>query len=216
LYNNLNLPAKFVQHAAFGGPAYTDPWVQILTTNFSGGNDQRLLRLGDAWKTSDIARYYYDFWRNSTTGYLDIEGNQGGDFVAIHTNGSLIADRSVVVDSLDAVDSFKYGSGGSVTQLTSKTTEVTLDAKCGFIVTYGTGTIPANDSIRFKVNSTAVQAWDVPILSVTNNTGNGIIAVAEDVDDGEFYIKLVNYTTVDEVDTVFTIRFSMGQRSNPF
>ena len=165
LYSVTNYPAKFIQHAVFGGPEYDDPWVQIMTTDFAGGNDQRLLRLGTAYKTSDVGRYYYDFYRDSTTGYLAIEGNQGGAFVGLDVNGLIIADSSIKSKSDVEGVGYATGAGGTVTQLTSKTTDVTLNKTSGQITMEATGTINAGAVVSFKVINSSVRNNDTVMVN---------------------------------------------------
>jgi len=78
-------PTRFIQPAAAWFVDTHDPWVHIL------GNltDQRLLRLGRE-DSSGYGDYYYDFWRKTADGRLQLEGNQTG-FIGLDFNGDIKA-----------------------------------------------------------------------------------------------------------------------------
>ena len=59
---------------------------------------------------------------------------------------------------------YTTGSGGSVTQATSKTTAVTLNKPCGTITMHGAA-LAAGASVYFTVNNTLVDVTDVVLLS---------------------------------------------------
>lgn len=87
---------------------------------------------------------------------------------------------------------FIKGTGGTVTQITSRTTGVTLNKLCGTITT-DTTAITAETGAEFTVTNSKVGVNDVIILSMksastTSATDVAVSAVAE----GSFKIRVIN------------------------
>lgn len=68
-----------------------------------------------------------------------------------------------------AADGIGYdvGSGGTVTQLTSKATAVTLDKPAGRI-TMNNAALAAGAAVQFKMNNTTVGVNDICVANITN------------------------------------------------
>lgn len=84
------------------------------------------------------------------------------------------------------------GSGGSVTQITSATTGVTLNHRAGNITTVAEN-ISAEGSVKFTVTNDTVGANDVVLVTLASgsnggNTSVNVVAVAE----GSFDIRISN------------------------
>jgi hypothetical protein len=83
------------------------------------------------------------------------------------------------------------GSGGTVTQATSKSTAVTLDKPTGQI-TMNNAALAAGASVTFLCNNSGFAASDVPVLSVYNNTNYRVEPSASII--GGFYVRVTNVT----------------------
>lgn len=87
------------------------------------------------------------------------------------------------------------GVGGSVSQLTDRTTAVTLNKLAGTITGQATS-LAASTSVSFTVNNTTVAATDVIILSVASGpTANTSIFTVAAVAANSFNIRVANIST---------------------
>lgn len=87
-----------------------------------------------------------------------------------------------------------YTSGGAVTQLTDKTTGVTLNKPCGQI-TMAAGSIAAGGEASFTVTCDRVAATDVVAVSVGSGGTSGAYHTGiTAVGDGSFEITVSNLT----------------------
>ena len=85
-----------------------------------------------------------------------------------------------------------YVSGGAVTQLTNKSTGVTLNQPCGQITTHD-ATLNANTEVSFTVTCSSVAATDVIIMGVQSGASSGIyIPSVSATADGSFEVTLSN------------------------
>lgn len=107
---------------------------------------------------------------------------------AVVANGPVLAPDVAVSDSLG----FATGAGGTETQLTSKSTAVTLNTSCGQIVTHDEN-LAGNASASFTVNNTAVAATDVIVIHrASGGTAGTYNAFVDSVAAGSFVVRLVN------------------------
>jgi len=84
------------------------------------------------------------------------------------------------------------GTGGTVTQLTSKSTSVTLDKLCGQI-TMSNASLAQNTTVSFTLNNTNIHSTDVIIVNVQSGaTANAYTAFVEAVNTGSCRIHLRN------------------------
>ena len=87
-----------------------------------------------------------------------------------------------------------YVSGGAVTQLTDKTTGVTLNKPCGQI-TMAAGSIAAAGEASFTVTNSEVAATDVVMVCVGSGGTSGAYAVGVTaVGAGSFEVTVSNLT----------------------
>ena len=87
---------------------------------------------------------------------------------------------------------YAAGSGGTVTQITSRATGVTLNKICGTITTINTS-LAAEASADFVVTNSAVAAGDVVVLAVKSGlVGVGTIVSVAAVGAGSFTIRVHN------------------------
>jgi hypothetical protein len=80
-----------------------------------------------------------------------------------------VTSNSVALSSSTGIG-YTTGSGGSVTQLTSKSTSVTLNALSGQIIS-NAAALASNTTVGFTLNNSFIAATDTVI--VTNIGGNG-------------------------------------------
>jgi hypothetical protein len=84
------------------------------------------------------------------------------------------------------------GTGGTVTQLTSKSTSVTLDKLCGQI-TMNNASLAQNTTVSFTLNNTNIHSTDVIIVNIGSGaTANAYTAFVEAVNTGSCRIHLRN------------------------
>lgn len=108
--------------------------------------------------------------------------------------------RAYILDSADGVydlgASFGYipsfGLGGTVTQLTSKATGVTLNTLCGQITTHN-ASLGHYTSVTFTVTNSMVSATDVVVVNRASGGTPGAYDIRADaVTDGSFTITVRN------------------------
>ena len=119
--------------------------------------------------------------------------------------------QSVLVQELfeDAGVGYTTGAGSSVTQLTSITTGVTINAKCGQITTVSQ-TVAAAGEATFTVTNSDVAATDTIIVNIGTHTSAGtFIAYVSTVAAGSFDITLSNLHASAAGDDTLTINFAV-------
>jgi len=99
---------------------------------------------------------------------------------------------------------------GSVTQITSVSTAVTLNVACGRITTFNSAA-PGGTGFQFTVNNAAVDAESVIVANIVNYTGayltNGIpLLVIGNVVPGSFVFGIYNQGA-NAFNGAFTIGF---------
>lgn len=89
---------------------------------------------------------------------------------------------------------YATGAGGTVTQLTSKSTGVTLNAYSGTI-TMNNAALNATTSVAFTLTNSAIAATDVLIVNFkSGNTANSYFVSVDAVSAGSASISVRNYT----------------------
>lgn len=91
--------------------------------------------------------------------------------VTIDTSKNLLGAGSIKSSAAGAGVGYAVGAGGTVTQATSKTTAVTLNAVCGAITLNGAA-LASGAIASFALNNTSIAANDVLIL---NHIGTGTV-----------------------------------------
>ena len=87
---------------------------------------------------------------------------------------------------------YQTGEGGAVTQITSRTTGVTLSKLAGTITTH-TASLAAEGTADFTVTNTLVAIGDVVVVSVqSGSNGGGTIVSVSTVAAGSFAIRVHN------------------------
>lgn len=94
--------------------------------------------------------------------------------------------------SILVVPAVRYRWGGSVTQLTNRTTGVTLSTLCGQITT-NNASLAAEAAAEFTVTNVLVAIGDVPVVAIQSGTNGGATDVfVSTVAAGSFKIKVMN------------------------
>lgn len=97
---------------------------------------------------------------------------------------------------------------GAVTQGTSKTTAVTLNAKCGVITTHGAA-LAANTAVQFTMTNSAISATDVVIVNQgSGGTAGSYQTHVVSVGAGTSVIRLSN-TSGGSLSEAVTINFAV-------
>ncbi len=83
------------------------------------------------------------------------------------------------------------GAGGAVTQITNRSTAVTINKICGQITTDNTS-LAAEASAKFTVNNSVVEEGDIIVLSFRDAVALNTDVVVTDTADGTFEITVKN------------------------
>lgn len=112
---------------------------------------------------------------------------------------------------------YAVGAGGTVTQLTSRTTAVTINKPCGTITTFNSS-MASGAAFSFTVNNSVVSALDTVQISDQNmpaatTTGGFNAPWVSNVQAGSFVINYVNVSNVSQTTAVvfnFTVTHSVN------
>jgi hypothetical protein len=122
-----------------------------------------------------------------------ILGNQSNGPLELQTNGTermrIDSSGNVIVTGAGGLG-YGTGSGGTVTQLTSKGTGVTINKANGRITT-ASDALAAGATATFTVTNSAMAGSDVVVLNVTNGNYSGRVY---NNNNGSFIIALKNET----------------------
>ena len=92
--------------------------------------------------------------------------------VALDVTGAALASSSIKSSSATAGVGYATGAGGSVTQLTSKATGVTLNKVSGQIVT-SNSTLNNGEAVSFTFTNSTIAATDVIVLNIASGSAYG-------------------------------------------
>lgn len=201
------------QNPTTGGSLYWNlalgNWNLKVNTDISGYTskttpvDADLLPLSDGAAGFEIKKLS---WANLKTALVSF-------FMDLTSNQTVAGNKSFTGNVLVTADTgsigYGVGAGGTVTQLTSKSTAVTLNKPTGQIVT-AADALAANTSVSFTLNNSSIGSYDsiVPDWSSQNyevsifGTGSGTVI-----------IKLTNTSGVSRSEAV-TIGFNLIKGSN--
>ena len=150
------------------------------------GNTTGSIAMGGGMTTADIS-----LGRAAQTGQIkilptaDVNGLDGVGSVAFD-GGVYIAKQLMVGTGI------RLGPKTTVTQGTSNTTTVTLNAKFGTISTFG-GNIGAHTNVDFQVNNTSFSTGGTVLLFITNYSGAGAPIVSKSGSGtGNFDVRISN------------------------
>jgi hypothetical protein len=118
----------------------------------------------------------------------------GGITVPVATvdvTGDIFATASILTNGDNDGIGYSAGAGGTVTQITSRSTGVTINKVCGNIVTFSK-TTTAGTFDRFTVTNSAMGANDVVILNLKSGGNNRYQLLVKDNATGSFAIEIYN------------------------
>lgn len=114
--------------------------------------------------------------------------------LGVATGTSLAATGLIKSSSASAGVGYATGAGSTVTQLTNKSTGVTINAVCGAI-TMNNAALNASTSVGFTVTNSAVAATDVVIVNISSGaTAASYVVCVDAVAGGSFKVHLRNIT----------------------
>lgn len=146
--------------------------------------------------------YHLDIYAaDSTTFVLRLDDVQMVDFATLSTTGI----------------GYAVGAGGTVTQLTSKSTGVTINTLCGQIVMHS-ASLAGGASVGFTVSNTQVTSTDVVVVNFQSTPAdvNGLLDYSVRVgrpNNGFFVIVLKNETG-GALATTVTLNFAVIKSVN--
>lgn len=113
------------------------------------------------------------------------------NFITFHTENTekLRIGSTGIIESKANVYAYGSGAGGTVTQLTSKTTSVTINKPSGKITTHN-ASLGAGATAAFQVNNSFVSANSVVVLAISGN-GN-YTTQCRNVQSGAFFVLITN------------------------
>ena len=155
-----------IQETSFN-PASVGNYTTIYSPNLSFGGGFSLTDTNKA-----------GFYLQDTGGTINFFSGQASSDTAasrvklqINTNGNIISTVGGFI--VNAVSGLGYGtgSGGTVTQATSKSTSVTRNSPTGKITMNGAA-LAANTTVNFQVNNSVIGANDTVIVNVAGGVGD--------------------------------------------
>jgi hypothetical protein len=150
LYNTTSRPIELI----IAGTKYGE----ITTTGFQGA-------IGATTPSTGA------FTTLSATGNVTLGDAAGDTITANGTFGAVLSSSSIKSSSASGGVGYDTGAGGTVTQLTSKATSVTLNKTCGKITTHN-ASLANNTTVSFTVSNTSVGANDCVIPSIASSGGH--------------------------------------------
>ena len=128
-----------------------------------------------------------------------------GDPVAITiaADGKVTIDPATLILKNPVALGYGNGAGGVVTQLTSKSTPVTLDKPCG-IITMHNAALAAGASAFFEFNNSLIDALCALSITATNVPSNGFnyTVTCQSVVAGKAFIRVTNVSAGSLSDAV--------------
>ena len=176
--------------------------------------DISLAGLGIVWNkgaNASGATYFQNYRQGGPGGFVfelyDTNGISPSLLLAplsIDGSGNSLFSGSIKSNSPTSGIGYSSVAGGSVTQITSKSTSVSINKICGKIIS-NTESLAAGSSKSFYVNNSTVEAGDTVILTSQGGTTSFYTATPFNVTSGQFAILLTNLpvgTTQSEAVTI--------------
>ena len=122
----------------------------------------------------------------NVTGTLGVSGNA--------TVGNLLSNGTITSNSATAGVGYRTGAGGTVTQLTDKSTAVTLNTVTGEITT-SNATLNGDTSVSFTLNNSSIANTDVMIINHVSGGTIGKYTFSPICNTGNANITIRNITS---------------------
>ena len=177
----------------------------------STSNAKTAIAFGFTGNTATNAPAYFAYVEGTTS------GNTYGDFVfytrnvttdtapservRIDSSGNLVVTGSGVLG-------YGTGSGGTVTQATSKTTAVTLNKTSGKI-TMNNAALAASTTVQFTVNNTTVTNNDTIIVNLSGGTADGRQYIVWAWPDTNVFYMIVRNISAVSLSEALVINFAV-------
>jgi hypothetical protein len=115
-------------------------------------------------------------------------------FGAASFSSALTSTSSITSSSATAGIGYSVGSGGTITQITSKSTGVTLNTICG-VITMNNAALAATTSVSFTLTNSAIGTTDIVLLQILGvGTAASYFAQVDQVLSGSCRIHFRNIT----------------------
>lgn len=141
--------------------------------------------------------------RLSVTGNANVGniGTTSGIFTANVTAGNVLSSGAITSNSATAGVGYRTGSGGTVTQLTDKSTAVTLNKITGEI-TMSNATLGGDSTVSFTLNNSTIANTDVIIINQVSTANRGEYAFNGSCNTGNAVISVHNMTNTNRSDAI--------------
>ena len=118
--------------------------------------------------------------------------------------------RDATFYNLSVTNTLRVGNYGTVTQITSITTGVTVNAKRGAITTFDPA-LAAAAEVEFVVTNSECHAGDVVAVAVASGPSDNehVFAFVSAVSEGSFSIVLGNLAAANQADGAMVINFAI-------
>lgn len=151
------------------------------------------------------------FTANVTVGNVYANsGTIGASIATISGNanvGNLLSSGAITSNSATAGVGYRTGAGGTVTQLTDKTTAVTLNKLSGEI-TMSNSTLGGDATVSFTLNNSTIANTDVIIINQVSTANRGEYAFDGTCNTGNAIISVHNMTNTNRSDAI-VIRYAV-------
>lgn len=145
----------------------------------------------------------------SVTGIANISGNANvgnigaasGIFTANANVGNLFSSGAITSNSASAGVGYRTGAGGTVTQLTDKSTAVTLNTITGEITMNG-AQLGGDATVSFTLNNSTIANTDVIIINQVSTANRGEYAFNGHCNTGNAVISVHNMTNTNRSDAI--------------
>jgi len=213
--NNVAITGGAISGVTFTGSFTGLTLVESVTftglTTTNGGN----LRLNGNTLSSTNTNGDINLTPNGTgkvvTSVADINGGAiDGTTVGATTPASV---KGTTVEATTSIG-YPTGAGGTVTQLTSKSTGVTLNKVCGQI-TMNNATLNRTTSVTFTLTNSFIAATDVIIVNIASGATAGAYTITvEVVAAGSCNISLHNLLTGTDLSEAVVLNFAVIKAVN--
>jgi hypothetical protein len=136
------------------------------------------------------------------------------DSTGVKFNDDTIQTTSAARNGSTSLGYTGTGTGGTVTQLTDKSTGVTLDKLCGQITT-SNASLGHGTSVSFVLTNNKISPQDVVIVNIASGaTTNSYIVTVEQVNNGSCRIQIRNIQSSGSLSEAIVLNFAVIKAVN--